>query len=179
MRAIAVLMCTTLGACASGAVAGGSPSMETVRVASGNAAMTTTMHPTINANGGIVAFPMDRTWAAVRFAYDSLEIPVASMDPANHIVGNSDMKLRRRLGAVGLSQYIDCGRLQGAPGAETYDIRMSVLTQVVPATATTTSVLTTVEARGKPITMSGEFTLCTSTGVLERRIVDLVTARLK
>jgi hypothetical protein len=95
------------------------------------------------------------------------------MDAASHVLGNQELRLRRRLGEVGLSHYINCGNTQGAPSAETYDIRMSVLTQAVSATPTSTSVLTMVEARGKPITMSGEYTLCSSTGELERRIVDL------
>jgi hypothetical protein len=180
MRTIVVLTCATLAACASGgAGAPGSPSMETVRVASGNAMMTTTLHPTINANGSTLAFPLDRTWAALRLVFDSLQIPVATMDAASHIIGNPEMKLRRRLGDVSLSQYINCGNTQGAPSAETYDIRMSVLTQAVSQSPGSTSVLTMVEARGKPITMSGEYTLCSSTGLLERRLVDLVRATLK
>jgi hypothetical protein len=166
-------------ACASGGASPGSPSIETVRVQSGNAMMTTTMHPSINANGAPVAFPLDQTFAALRFVYDSLPIPVATLDPVSHVIGNPEMKLRRRLGDVGLSQYINCGNTQGAPSAETYEIRMSVLTQALSVSQGSTSVLTTVEARGKPITMSGEYTLCSSTGVLERRIVDLVKAKLK
>jgi hypothetical protein len=153
--------------------------METVRVASGNSAMTTTTHPTINANGATVPFSLDRAWSVLRSVYDSLEIPVATVDPSNHVVGNPDLRLRRRLGSVGLSKYIDCGNTQGAPGAETYEIRMSVFTQAIASTPATTSVLTTVEARGRPITMSGEYTLCTSTGFLEKRVAELVAAKLK
>jgi hypothetical protein len=183
MRIIVVLISlagAAVAACASGgAGAPGSPSMETVRVESGNALMTTTMHPAINANGATLALPLDRTWAILRFVYDSLGIPVATMDAASHIIGNPDMKLRRRLGEVGLSTYINCGNAQGTPSAETYEIRMSVLTQAVSLNSTSTSVLTTVEARGRPITMSGEFTLCSSTGALERRVVDFVKATSK
>lgn len=180
MRLIVPLICAALAGCASGSAGSpGSPTMETVRVASGTGTMTTTMHPTINANGATIAFPLDQTWAALRFVYDSLAIPVATFDQSNHVIGNVEMRLRRRLGSVGLSQYINCGNTQGTPSAETYDIRMSVLTQAQATSAGSTSVLTTVEARGKPITMSGEYTLCSSTGVLERRVVDLVAARLR
>lgn len=178
--AASLLLSIALAACASsGASPSGAPTMETVRVASGNSMMTTTMHPTVNANGATIAFPLDQAWAALRFVYDSLGIPVATLDPASHTIGNPEMKLRRRLGDVGLSQYINCGNTQGAPSAETYEIRMSVLTQAQPAASGSTTVTTMVEARGKPITMSGEYTLCTSTGTLERRIVDFVRARLK
>ena len=167
-------------ACASGGGGTtGSPAMETVRVASGNSAMTTTVRPTVNASGATVAFSLALTWAALRAVYDSLGIAVATVDQGNHVIGNPEMKLRRRLGEVGLSKYIDCGNTQGAPSAETYEIRMSVFTQAQAATPTSTSVLTTVEARGRPITMSGEYSICSSTGLLERRIAELVKARLQ
>ena len=101
MRLVAVFTCAALAACASGGAAPpGSPPMETVRVASGNGVMTTTMHPTLNANGGTVAFPLEQTWAAVRLVYDSLGIAVATLDAPNHIIGNPELKLRRRLGDV-------------------------------------------------------------------------------
>jgi hypothetical protein len=180
MRVIVTLTCATLVGCASGGAGSpGSPPMETVRVQSGSAMMTTTTHPTINANGATVEFPLDQTWLALRLAYDSLSIPVATLDREAHVIGNPEMRLRHRLGNVGLSQYINCGNAQGTPSAETYDIRMSVLTQAQVVAQGSTSVLTMVEARGKPITMSGEYTLCSSTGLLERRIVDLVRNKLK
>ena len=180
MRLILLGGCVALAACASsGGGTTSSPAVETVRVASGNSAMTTTVRPTVNASGATIAFPLDHTWAALRSVYDSLGIPVATVDPGNHVIGNPEMKLRRRLGEVGLSKYIDCGNTQGAPSAETYEIRMSVFTQAQAATPTSTSVLTTVEARGRPITMSGEYSICSSTGVLERQIAELVKARLQ
>jgi hypothetical protein len=178
MRLSVLVASAALAACASTGVPG-SPSVETVRVASGNGVMTTALHPTLNANGGMINAQVGQTWAFLRTIYDSLGIAVATLDPAKHIIGNPDLKLRRRLGEVGLSKYIDCGNAQGSPSAETYEVRMSVLTQAQVVSEWQTTVLTTIEARAKPITMSGEFSLCSSTGALEKRILEMLKARLE
>jgi hypothetical protein len=141
--------------------------------------MTVETHPTSGPLGGKVGFPIDRVWAAVRVAYDSIAVPVSVFDPVTHTMGNATLRIRRRLGSVAMSKYVNCGDTQGGPSADSYELQLSILTVVRPAEESgMTSVLTTVEAQGRPITLASEYARCTSKGVLESRILDLVNAQL-
>jgi hypothetical protein len=153
--------------------------METVRVASGTGGtMTVETHPGEGAHGVTVAFPIGRVWAALRAAYDSVAVPVAIFEPATHTVGNAQLRLRRRLGEVALSKYINCGNTQGGSSADTYEVLLSVVSAARPGEVGKTDIMTTVTAEGRPITLSSAYTRCTTTGALEKRLVDLVMAQL-
>jgi hypothetical protein len=180
MRAIALVSCLSFVACATANQPAGSPSpSETVRVGGGaGGTMTSELHPTINQIGATVPFTIDRTWPAVRSAYDSLALPVAAFDPATHTLATTTLRLRRRLGEVPLSRYINCGNTQGGQSADSYEIQLSVQTMLQAADEGTTRVLSTVTAQGRPITLSGEYTRCTSTGNLERAVAAIAAARL-
>ena len=180
MRAIALVSCLSFVACATANRPVGSPTVsETVRVGSGaGGSMTAEIHPTVNAIGATVPFSMDRTWTAVRSAYDSLALPVATFDAATHTVATTTLRLRRRLGETSLSKFINCGNTQGGQSADSYEVQLSVQTVLQAADAGTTRVLSTVTAEGRPITLSGEYTRCTSTGNLERAVAAIVAARL-
>ena len=180
MRAIALVSCLSFVACASANRPAASPTAsETVRVGGGaGGTMTAEIHPTITAIGAVVPFTMDRAWPAVRSAYDSLSLPVATSDPATHTLATAILRLRRRLGETSLSKYINCGNTQGGQSADSYEIQLSVQTVLQAADAGTTRVLSTVTAEGRPITLSGEYTRCTSTGNLERAVAAIVAARL-
>jgi hypothetical protein len=80
-----------------------------------------------------------------------------------------------------LVRLIDCGTTQGGPSADSYDIRLSVLTQVSPAEGGGggSTIVTTVDAMGRPVAFSGEYVRCTSTGSLETRIADAIQAQLR
>lgn len=183
-HAIVAGACAAAAACAS---SGGSSStstaptaMETTRIAAGSGTMTMTTNRDIATNAKTIAYPIDRVWPAVRAAYDSVAVPVALFDAASHSVGNSTLRVRRRLGDVALSKYLNCGSTQGFPSADTYEIQMSVLTQLQsdPQSGGTT-ILTTVQGQGRPMTISSEYTPCSSTGGLETRIIDVVSRALR
>src|SRR5437868_15020757 len=88
MRGTALISCLSIAACVTSSGATGSaPASETVRVGGGaGGTMTAEIHPTVNAIGAVVPFTIDRTWGAVRTAYDSLSLPVATFDPATHTI---------------------------------------------------------------------------------------------
>jgi hypothetical protein len=183
MRGSILLACVAVVGCASGnVVQQASPPVETIRVggagALSGATMTMSTVHDVNPNGGTVPFAIDPVWAALRMVYDSLGIAVATFDPKNHLIGNPTVKLRRRLGNTSLSKYIDCGNTQGAPSADTYEVILSVLT-TARSDKEGTTVLTTVEAQGRPITLSGDYTRCSTTSALEAKIVGMVNAALK
>jgi hypothetical protein len=43
---------------------------------------------------------------------------------ATGTMGNSSLRVRRRLGDVAISKYINCGNVQGGPSADAYEIQL-------------------------------------------------------
>jgi hypothetical protein len=78
-----------------------------------------------------------------------------------------------------LSRYIDCGRTQGFDSADTYDVHLSVLTQVTPGKSNGATIATVVEAAARPAQFKGDYTRCESKGEIESRIPKIATARLQ
>jgi len=117
-------------------------------------------------------------WVALKTTYDSLAIPISTIDPATHTMGNTTMRVRRRLGNIAMSKYINCGNTQGGPSADTYEIVLSVVTRAEAAEPGMSRLVTSVEAMGRPLTISAEYSRCISTGAIEKRIGELVTAQL-
>ena len=179
MRGTTIISCLALAGCATtNAATGSSDSREPVRVAGSLGAMTVETHTTNTAIGGKVGFAVDRVWGPLRAAYDSLAIPVGVLNAATGTMGNSSLRVRRRLGDVAISKYINCGNVQGGPSADAYEIQLSVITTAVPAEQGSTNLMTLVEAQGRPVTIAAEYMRCTSTGRIETRILELVSAQL-
>ena len=61
----------------------------------------------------------------------------------------------------------------------TYDIRLSVLSQLQPADSGRTDIYISVEALARPAGMSGAPLRCASTGALEGALVGAVKAKLR
>ena len=180
MRATVMLSIVALSGCAAANTVPGRPTPdETVRIVGPGRTIELTTSPAVAARVEAVGYPLHQVWRVLPAAYDSLAIPVSSIDTANHIIGTSGIKLRRRLGNVPLTRYLDCGDSQGAPSAETYEIHLSIVTRVQPGASGTTRVATTIEASGKPVTLSGEYVRCSSTGALESHLVTMLKAQLQ
>jgi len=155
---------------------------QTVRVVTGTSTnMSASMMNSPSANGGTVAFPEDRVWAVMRNVYDSLAIPVATFDAASKTIGNNNLRLKRRLGEVALSKYINCGSTQGFPSADTYEVFLTIMTSIRPAGSDppSTQISTTIEGQARPITFSGEPVRCSSLTTLEARIVEVANKLLR
>jgi hypothetical protein len=181
MRATTIISCLALAGCATtNAATGASESRESLRVAGGGGlgSMNVETHTTNTAVGGKVGFAIDRVWGPLRAAFDSLGIPVATVSAATGTMGNPSLRVRRRLGDLAVSKYINCGNVQGGQSADSYEIQLSVMTTAVPAEQGTTNISTLVEAQGRPVTIAAEYMRCTSTGLIESRLVELVNAQL-
>jgi hypothetical protein len=173
------LALATLAACSSSKPAETAPAPQTVRVvggASGPIAMGMSAS-SADARTTTISAPLADVWRALPAAYQSLNIPLSTVDSTTWVMGNSGFNLRRRLGTVPLVRLIDCGTTQGGPSAETYDIRLTITTRAT-AVDGGTSLATTIEPMGKPVAFSGEYIRCSSTGVLESRLADAVKARV-
>jgi hypothetical protein len=118
--------------------------------------------------------PPDSVWMALPRVYEMLEIPGAGTTPDQTMFGARDFRPRRIEGKR-LSTFIDCGMGPTAtPKADEYEIRMTLVTRLVPAAEEGTRMETTLQASGKPRATAGNPVSCQSNGRLERRVADLV-----
>lgn len=182
---VGVLALAALSACsASGA---GTPTPTPVQT-SGSTTRSTTMgiegvgRVTINRTNeaDVVAVPFDAeaSFRALPSIYDSLGVQVNAIDPAKKTVGNSGYKVRNRLGKLPLSMYVDCGSSQIGPNADSYDVYLSVMSTVIPDGAGSSKIGTIVDAQARPATYNQAYTPCSSKGLLETKIVQIVQKRL-
>jgi hypothetical protein len=173
---VAWTIALALSGCAS-SVAGsvGRTSVETTRVATTTGTTSVTMTSTVTPGLVNLEFPIEHVWRVLPVAYDSIGIPIGKIDTLSHVVGNDGYKLRRKLGGVPLTRYLDCGQAQGFKSAETYEINLSVLTQLKSAGTSRTTAATVVQASAKPVNFAGEFSACSSTGELEKRVADVLS----
>lgn len=123
---------------------------------------------------------LDRVWKVLPAVYATLEIPIERFDSESNEIGNSALKLYRRLGKFPLTRYIDCGTTQIGPNADSYEVMLTVLTKVQQSRSDTanTTVATTVEARARPIQFRGDYVRCTSKGALESRLLEVLNVHL-
>ena len=178
MRHPLPLILVALAACASGG-SQGSTRPETIRVVGGGGTSSTSINVTTSTSVAVsrLSYPIDRVWRALPAAYDSLKIPLTTLDVSRHFIGNEGMRIRQKLGTVALSQYIDCGQAQIGPSADSYEVYLVVTTTARSLSPTETEISTTVESAARPITFSQEFSRCATKGAIEARIADIVGAR--
>jgi hypothetical protein len=125
-----------------------------------------------------LAYTADAVWRALPAVFDSLAIPLNSVDPTTKELGNSALKIRVRLGKVYLSRYLDCGTTQIGPNADNYDVVLTVLSRVMAEGTAASKLTTTVQAQARPATYNQAYNQCSSKGQIERRIIELLSASL-
>lgn len=117
---------------------------------------------------------VDKAWAAVPTVFGELGIDPNIIDTRQHVFGNAGTVFRGKLGNQRLSHYFDCGTTTGISNADQYDIRVRVVTQIIPAEAGLSALRSQIEATGHAIATSGQLVRCASTGALEERIAHMV-----
>jgi len=154
-----------------------------VTTAGGGTGQTMTLESTSGPSTSAVALraARDVIWREIPAVYEELGIPLTKADTVSFVVGNEGMKVTRRLKGVPLSRFLQCGGTPpGGANADTYEITLSVLSQLRPATGGDTQVVTTVDAAARPVAFNATSTVaCSSTGALERRLHDRLTERVK
>ena len=118
---------------------------------------------------------VDRAWAAYPAVFGELGIEPGIVDAKQHVFGNAGFKTRSSLGRQRLSKYLDCGMTAGMSNADTYDVILRVVSQVIPADVGLSSLRTQVEATAHANAVSGATVRCVSTGALEGRISHMLS----
>lgn len=181
MRWLALVPLAAVVACSARTPGTTPPSRtETLVVASSAGSVTAV---TTVATDRPLAYPLkytkDQVWRVLPAVFDSLGIPVNELDAGRHRIGNSAFRLRRRLGTTPLQHYIDCGAAQGGPNAETYEVALTVFTEVVAGEEESSVVSTVVQANARPISFAGDWVRCTTKGRLEGKVAEIAAAKLQ
>lgn len=179
MRYFAVLACLALAACASTPLSSAGPESQTVR---GGSSVAGNLQVISNTSEVVADLPqsVDKVWNVLPAAFDSLGIPVASVDPTLHTIGNEGFKLRQRLGKTPLSRFLDCGQTQVGPNADSYEVFLVVMVHAQAGAAPGTTKMTTmVDASARSIAFSQAPNRCSTNGELEKRLIAAVKAQLR
>jgi hypothetical protein len=181
MRALLLLSLTAMAACASAGSTSSTPpprAQETVRVTGGAGGATLTMSGADASSVQTLPYSVAQVWQVLPAVLDSLGIPVRTLDPATHRAGNAGFAIRRKLKNTPLSRYLDCGTSAMGPTADDYDVNLSVFAELHPAASGASTLTTTVEAAARPPNYAQEYGRCSSKGLLEARINEMIKARL-
>lgn len=182
MRRLLLLSLAMLPACASSSSSSSTTSGTSVRPATqtiGSAsAGSVRVSATSTADVSHLPYSVDAVWRILPSTFDSVGIPVTTLDHARKVIGNAGYKTRARLGKAPLSRYLDCGNTQIGPNADSYDVFLIVITTVSAEGANGSTLVTTVDAQSRPVTFNQAYSRCSSKGGIEIRIADLVKARL-
>jgi hypothetical protein len=125
-----------------------------------------------------VAASRAAVFTALEAVFAGLPLPLTVRDAAAGTIGNEGYKFRRKLGDMPSRKLLDCGGSSGMPNAETYTIKMSVLTNVTDAGTGSTTLTTVVVASAENPNYPGSGVSCSSTGALEARIAGDLRTRL-
>lgn len=115
-------------------------------------------------------------WGVLADVFDQLEIDVGYVDASAGVMGNEGSRVRRIEG-VRLSRWLDCGMGSVQAVADSHQVTLAVMVQLLP-TENGTTVQTTVDAAARDRSQSSGSLHCVSHGRLEQRIPQLVMERL-
>lgn len=179
MRRLLLLTMIPLAACASSSSSTGGGAARPASQTIGSADVgSITIANSSSADVSHLPFTPDAVWRILPSVFDSIGVPLTTIDQGRKQIGNAGYKIRNRLGKVSLSRYLDCGNTQIGPNADSYDVFLSVLTTVNAEGASGSTITTSVDAQSRPITYNQAYSRCSSKGGIEIRIAELVKARL-
>lgn len=137
------------------------------------------MVSTTEVNSVLVNGSVEKAWAALQEAYTTLGIPVTELNQQARTIGNPAYRVRRRIGDVPTMRALACGGDSGMPNAETYQLLLTLKSRIIANDAGGSVVQTTLEGTGKnAMTAASSEVRCSSMGALEKRIADLVKAKV-
>jgi predicted secreted Zn-dependent protease len=132
--------------------------------------------PRVGTIRAVLPVGLERVWAELPAAYAAVDLRVDAVDSAAHAVGDS-MTVRGRVGAMPVSEVVDCGGLPAGVDVDSVDVALFVTSRLEGGQATdTTAVVNTVQAIARPPGVAP--LACRSRAVLERRVFEALLARM-
>jgi hypothetical protein len=120
---------------------------------------------------------VDAVWVALPDIWKSLGLEAETMSTKDHRMVTGLVRVRRQLGGVNLSRYVECGRSTLGPNADSYFITLKFET-VLTGDAKATVVQSGMQVSGEPVGNGGATARCSSTGELENRVGERLQKRL-
>lgn len=93
-------------------------------------------------------------------------------------MGNEAFRARRRIGNLPMARLLSCGGTIGAPNAENVRHHAVCSVPTFRRAPGSTTLSTVVQGVGRSPNFAGNDVSCASTGAIERRIEELVRAKL-
>jgi hypothetical protein len=119
--------------------------------------------------------PLDSAWRALPGVFLELDIEPGTVDQKNHVISNTSFVVRRTIGGVSLSRYVNCGTSISGPMANQLKVTLSLVVQVVATDSSAVSKLRSqLDGWGVDEGVSSSRIHCGSTGQLEQRIARMV-----
>lgn len=177
MRTASAVLLTVIASCASsGSSATLTPAPQSMQIAGSTVTAPGSDGSTLH----VVPFAPDRVWRMLPSVFDSLGVPVGTLDAAKRTIGNSGFKVRGRLKNVPLSRFIDCGNsTQVGPNADSYEVNITLLAEVRAGEGGASNVTLAFQPLARPANFSQQYSQCGSKGVLETRFMEILNARLQ
>ena len=119
--------------------------------------------------------PADLAWTAFPAVFGELGIVPNIIDSRQMLFGNAGAVYRHNLAKQRLSHYVNCGNMIGLSSADSYDVYIRVISQVLPVDGGLSKVRTEVDAHAIAVDGAEQSVPCSSTGLLESRIAKLLT----
>ena len=174
MHRLALLVLAGLLACGGTSTTSGRRDTTSVTVG-GAEGGTLRVRNDVETTSSTIALPVDKVWALLPQAFDSIGVPVTVRDPRQFLLGADGAKVRQRIGGVPLSRYFDCGTTQVGANADSYELVLTVMARLKPAEGGRTTMEVTVKARARPVAFSQGYSDCQSKATtLDDRLAGVV-----
>jgi hypothetical protein len=149
---------------------------QRVTVVTGSSTQSFTMRQDDAANVQVVDHSVDVLWKALPAVYEEMGISVTTVNPASKLIGADGVKLRKSLKGVPLSRYFDCGQTQIGPNADDYEITLTLLTRLMPASAGSSKVEVTTVVTARPVARRQNPVNCVNLGNLDSKFLAALKA---
>ena len=177
LESVLVLVLFVLAACggSGGVIATPAPRVDRIHVESQHVDYDIASTAEGTEIRSVLQFSAADAWQAVPRVYADLSVPVESLDPAHRLLSGV-ASARRVFASRPLSRLVDCGSTLMGPNADSYNVRLRLQIQVDstgPAESRVRTLVTSTASSDGGITVR-----CSSTGQLERTLIDRLRALL-
>lgn len=118
--------------------------------------------------------PADKAWAAFPVVFGELGIDPNVIFTKDMVFGNAGATYRHQLAKERLSHFFDCGQMLGVSTADTYEMWVRIIAQVLPADGGLSKLRVEVQSTAKASDRPGGSVRCETTGRLEQKIANMI-----
>jgi hypothetical protein len=118
--------------------------------------------------------PADVAYAAFPTVFGELGLEPNVIVTKDMLFGNAGADYRHTIAKERLSHFFDCGQMLGVSTADSYEMWVRVIAQVVPADGGQSKLRVEVEATAKATDRPGGAVQCQSNGRLEQRMAKML-----